>query len=385
MPAKLQPHPHTIHRIASTLNSIERGIIVCGPQFDPEFPSTLVALSDKLNYPILADTLSQIRTTPIETGSIIASYDLFLRDPNLINQLSPDIIIRFGATPTSKSLGQFLDKNRSSYQIIVSETGWNDPSHIFTEVLRVDPSVFCNEVTSCLKSREPSNGWREQWGTVDKSTTTVVKNEFAKINEMFEGKLFTELAELLPNNSTLFAGNSMPVRDLESFLPITDKNLRILSNRGASGIDGVLSTALGAAAVNENHLVLVLGDLSFYHDMNGLLAAKAHDIKATIIVINNDGGGIFSFLPQAKFPDIFEKYFGTPHGLIFEQTAKLYGLGYKLVADWPSFRTALTKSFESNNTNIIEIPGDRNINTSLHKELDRKIINSLNVKMDNSS
>jgi 2-succinyl-5-enolpyruvyl-6-hydroxy-3-cyclohexene-1-carboxylate synthase len=186
---------------------------------------------------------------------------------------------------------------------------------------------------------------------------------------MFEGKIFTELAALFPSKGTLFAGNSMPVRYLDTFFPSSSQEIRFLANRGASGIDGVVSTTLGASSVSEHPTILVVGDVSFYHDMNGLLAAKRHHLNALIIVANNDGGGIFSFLPQQQYKATFENYFATPHGLKFDSVASLYGLAYSNVTSWDEFRAVVAKDIGAPQTTIVEVPGDRERNVELQRRI----------------
>ena len=186
---------------------------------------------------------------------------------------------------------------------------------------------------------------------------------------MFEGKVFSRLAALLPDDTILFAGNSMPIRDMDTFFLSTRRSVQFMANRGASGIDGVVSSALGVAAVSQKKVVLVLGDISLYHDMNGLLAARAHGLNATIIVLNNNGGGIFSFLPQAHYQDVFETYFGTPHGLTFGAAAEMYGLDYSLADDWGRFDRSVGDSLTGEGVTLIEVPGDRERNVALHRDV----------------
>jgi len=189
------------------------------------------------------------------------------------------------------------------------------------------------------------------------------------IDEPFEGKVFAELAGLLPDGSTLYVGNSMPVRDLDTFFPSTSRAIRFLGNRGASGIDGLVSAALGAAAAETGPVVLVLGDLAFYHDMNGLLTAKLHRLSATIVLLNNDGGGIFSFLPQASHPEYFEALFGTPTGLQFQHAAELYGAAFSLADSWEEFRARLAAGVASPGLDIVEVRTARDRNVTLHREI----------------
>jgi 2-succinyl-5-enolpyruvyl-6-hydroxy-3-cyclohexene-1-carboxylate synthase len=186
---------------------------------------------------------------------------------------------------------------------------------------------------------------------------------------MSEPLVFRRLSDLVPENAIVFAGNSMPVRDLDSFWPAGTKRVRFMANRGASGIDGVVSTALGVAAASTEPVVLVLGDISLYHDMNGLLAARRHNLNATIIVINNDGGGIFSFLPQAERVEHFEELFGTPHGLDFRHTAELYGLDYCLAMTPDDFDAAVMHSLRTEGVSLIEVRTDRDENLALHRKI----------------
>ena len=187
--------------------------------------------------------------------------------------------------------------------------------------------------------------------------------------DLSEPAVFLDLADLLPEGTVVFAGNSMPVRCLDSFFPPSDRPLRFLANRGANGIDGVVSTALGVAAATSGRLVLVIGDISFYHDMNGLLAAGKQGLSATIVLLNNDGGGIFSFLPQAERVEHFEELFGTPHGLDFSHAARMYGLGYSRPSNRTQFREDVSLSLDSQGVDLIEVVTDRKTNVELHQQI----------------
>jgi 2-succinyl-5-enolpyruvyl-6-hydroxy-3-cyclohexene-1-carboxylate synthase len=188
--------------------------------------------------------------------------------------------------------------------------------------------------------------------------------------EIFEGRVFSEIANLLPEGTTLFVGNSMPVRDLDTFFWNRQQHIRILGNRGTNGIDGVISSALGASAVGEQEpTVLVLGDLSFFHDLNGLLAARLHQLNLTIILINNDGGGIFSFLPQAAYPEHFEQLFGTPTGLDFQPVVEMFGGRFQRIESWEAFRKAVNLGFNSDGLDVIEVCTERSSNVNMHRQL----------------
>jgi 2-succinyl-5-enolpyruvyl-6-hydroxy-3-cyclohexene-1-carboxylate synthase len=192
------------------------------------------------------------------------------------------------------------------------------------------------------------------------------------LDEPFEGRALADVVASVPDGATVFVSSSMPVRDLDAFGAGDSRAIDVMANRGANGIDGVVSTALGAAAAarygSAGPLVLVIGDLALYHDMNGLLAAKLHSLDATIVVLNNDGGGIFSFLPQAADEKVFEQLFGTPHGLGFEPVAELYGATYHRAQDSASLRRGVAEGVSAGGLHLIELRTDRARNVVLHRE-----------------
>jgi 2-succinyl-5-enolpyruvyl-6-hydroxy-3-cyclohexene-1-carboxylate synthase len=355
-------------RLASKLHRMTRGIIICGPQDDPEFPEAIATLANKLAFPILADPLSQVRCGTHNRDTITDCYDGFLRSEKIVQQLRPEIVLRFGATPTSKALLNYLARHNDTEQIGVHDVDWQDPDHLATEMFQSDPTQFTKNLTRAV-GHVKNRDWLALWLNVAEGCRTAIVNELKSVEDVFEGKVFSELSTLLPSKTALFAGNSMPVRDLDAFYPTSPQEIRFLGNRGASGIDGVLSTSLGVAAVTQNPLVTVLGDLSFYHDMNGLLLAKQFKLNATIVVLNNNGGGIFSFLPQSRHPEYFEKYFATPHGLTFETAATLYQLRYDNVNSWSDFRRLISANLSSAGTKIVELNSNRDRNVKLHRHI----------------
>jgi 2-succinyl-5-enolpyruvyl-6-hydroxy-3-cyclohexene-1-carboxylate synthase len=240
--------------------------------------------------------------------------------------------------------------------------------HTATDIIQADVGQFAEALAITVKPASDTK-WPDRWLAVAEATSETIRHELSEIDEMFEGRIFAELADTLPAEATLFAGNSMPVRDLDSFFPAGPKQIRFLANRGVSGIDGVVSTALGVSSVSRDPTVLVLGDLSFYHDMNGLLAAKQYSPNMTIIILNNNGGGIFSFLPQRDYPESFERYFGTPHNLTFQAAASLYGLAYSKATSWKEFRVGAARHAGSSGTTIVEVQTNRDRNVELHQRI----------------
>jgi len=361
-------NPETLKQVAEDLQTVKEGVIVCGPQYDSTFPSAVVRLAKRLGYPLLADPLSQTRCGQHDLTLVIDTYDAFLRSKKVVEAFEPKLFLRFGATPTSKVLQSYIAQYHNARQILISDGNWQDPMHCATDVIQTDPAQFTEELAASVRDSS-TTAWPDQWSAVSEATRETIRTQLGEIAEMFEGRVFTELESILPTRATLFAGNSMPVRDLDSFFPTDAKQIRFLANRGVSGIDGVVSTALGVSSVSHEPTVLVVGDLSFYHDMNGLLAAKRYGPNTTIIILNNNGGGIFSFLPQRDYPESFEKYFATPHDLTFQAAASLYDLHYTKPTSWKEFRNAVSLEKNRSATSIVEVQTNRERNVELHQRI----------------
>jgi 2-succinyl-5-enolpyruvyl-6-hydroxy-3-cyclohexene-1-carboxylate synthase len=331
------------------------------------FEEGIIDLAAKLNFPILADPLSQLRSGEHDGQLIVDCYDNFLRNEYAKNYLKPEIILRFGAMPVSKALSNFLKENHNAIHIVVDGgSGWRDPSALATEMVFCDERLFCESVSNLVPD-ELVNSNCSKWTAINeiaKERMLAVKD----LKDMDEGKLFSLLADIIPSNSTLFVGNSMPIRDLDSFFYFNNKSIKVMANRGANGIDGIVSSALGAA-VYSKPLYLILGDLTFYHDLNGLLASKLFNIDITIIIINNNGGGIFSFLPQVNHPKNFELLFGTPLDIDFQHVVKMYGGTYAKTENWDQFHSYWSHIKREKGLKVIEVPTNREKNVIEHRNL----------------
>ncbi|MBN9392702.1 MAG: 2-succinyl-5-enolpyruvyl-6-hydroxy-3-cyclohexene-1-carboxylic-acid synthase [Chloroflexi bacterium] len=361
-----------VSHLARTFESIEKGLIIVGPQDDPTMAPAVAALAQRLGYPVLADPLSGLRAGPHDQDYFIPNYDAFLRDTRFTTgaEFEPEVVIRFGAMPTAKPLLLFLNRFPDLPQYVVDGgDGWNEPTQLAQFIYHADPVLFSYDLVTTLPAKTEKTAWLRAWLDCAHITAETLNTALRGLPELFEGRVLAAMADLLPNNATLFVGNSMPVRDLDSFFPNSPKNIRLLCNRGANGIDGVVSTALGVAASQPGPLVLVIGDLSTYHDLNGLLAAKLHRLNATIVILNNDGGGIFSFLSQASYPHNFEQLFGTPHGLDFKPVTEMYGARFSRVEDWPGFEAAMQTALKEDGLKVIEVPTNRASNVTMHRQM----------------
>ncbi|OXB92776.1 2-succinyl-5-enolpyruvyl-6-hydroxy-3-cyclohexene-1-carboxylic-acid synthase [Parageobacillus galactosidasius] len=372
IPGKMTIGMEQIQELYNELSSAEKGLIVCGQIDQPAFAEAVTKLAEMLDYPILADPLSQLRSGTHAKEYIIDSYDAILKDETIAASLVPDVVIRFGAMPVSKPLFLLLKRYPSIKQIVVDgEGGWREPTLMASYMVYCDEVEFCRRLIDIGASKQSKSQWSTTWKMINDIAKSVLL-EATMEEELFEGKVFAELSQLLPDGATLFVGNSMPIRDTDTFFFTNDKQIRILANRGANGIDGVVSSALGASAVTEP-LVLVIGDLSFYHDLNGLLAAKMHGLHATIIVLNNNGGGIFSFLPQAKHKKHFEMLFGTPTDLQFEHAVRMYEGNYQKIKTWDEFRHYVTQSLTTDGLHVMEVCTSRENNVRKHRLLWEKV------------
>jgi 2-succinyl-5-enolpyruvyl-6-hydroxy-3-cyclohexene-1-carboxylate synthase len=361
---RLAPTAEQINFLAEKISSSPKGIIVCGPRCPAgDFPARLTELATKLGYPILADSLSGLRFVEHVNENIIGGYDTFLP-----TNLRPQIILRFGDVPTSSALCDYLDSLDGVPQIHISEVKrWRDDRFRVTHSMWCDPLLLIESLIQNLKTNVDPN-WLPAWRKFEEKVWDEV--EALKTESNFEGGILSDVLDQLPAGNGLFVANSLPVRHLDQFAKPAKKSVRVFANRGASGIDGTLSSALGAAA-HFPGLVFVTGDTSFYHDMNGLLAIQRCGIRATIIVINNDGGGIFQRLPISNFEPPFTDLFVAPHGLTFEHAAKLYGIDYVRV-ERASLSSALKESLASEKSAIIEIPSDVTKFEQLRKDLLRR-------------
>lgn len=364
---KLSLSNEIMKNLATILDSKKNGVIICGPIEDVEFMEVVIEFANVLQFPILADPLSQLRSGHHNQDSIIDAYDTFLRFEDPKKALKPSVVIRFGAMPVSKALSIFLKENRDVPQIVVDGgSGWRDPLTAASEMIYCDESIFCRNVSEYIEPRDHSV-YLEKWKSINEHTKMKISS-IRDIAALSEGKLFHLLADMLPEEATLFVGNSMPIRDLDSFFFNNKKGIKVMGNRGANGIDGIVSTALGAATVSQP-LYLVLGDLTFFHDLNGLLAAKLFKLNITVLLINNNGGGIFSFLPQAEYPKHFEMLFGTPLELDFRHVIEMYGGSYEKVQDWDHYQQAFANDLQVNGLRVLEISTDRDRNLSEHRDL----------------
>ncbi|MEZ4503380.1 MAG: 2-succinyl-5-enolpyruvyl-6-hydroxy-3-cyclohexene-1-carboxylic-acid synthase [Dehalococcoidia bacterium] len=361
--------------VASLIESLSgrRGLIVCGPESMGLPAVKLAALGSALGWPVLADPLSGLRAGRHDLDGVVATYDALLRNAAFGAGHVPQAVLRLGAAPTSKALNVWLAGQRTIPHVVVDVApSWREPDGIATSMVHADAEALCDALLSRLGDRDRAvEGWLSDWQSAERAASSALRDAIEALDEPFEGRAPLDLASALPEGATLVCGNSMPVRDIDSFFPRLERDVRVVGTRGASGIDGVVSSALGAAAARQGPVALLIGDLSFFHDLNGLWAARRHDLDLTVLLVNNDGGGIFHFLPQAELaPDAFEEWFGTPSGLDFRHAVELHGGRYARLED-PRGAAAqpLAEALARPGLDVLELRTDRVRNVELHRRV----------------
>jgi 2-succinyl-5-enolpyruvyl-6-hydroxy-3-cyclohexene-1-carboxylate synthase len=362
-----------VKHIAEIASATEQGLIVVGPYVRLALLQPVVQLARQLGYPILADALSQLRSGEHERSLVLSSYDAFLRLSSFTAHMKPELILRFGAMPTSKPFLLYMQHHATSCRTIVigDQDSWEEPTQLAAEMIHSDAALFCQRLLEHLEPRPSVSRWLAAWQQAEEITREALAATMLDFTQPFEGRVFYELNALLPTGTNLYVGNSMPVRDLDTFFWGSERAVRVMGNRGANGIDGVVSSALGFSAGAPQHesAVLVIGDLSFFHDLNGLLAARLHALHLTIVLLHNDGGGIFSFLPQAAHPEHFEQLFGTPTGLDFAPAVHMYGGRFQRATTWEQFRSAVWQGITEGGLHVVEVRTERESNVSMHRAL----------------
>ncbi|MDQ6900003.1 MAG: 2-succinyl-5-enolpyruvyl-6-hydroxy-3-cyclohexene-1-carboxylic-acid synthase [Candidatus Dormibacteraeota bacterium] len=345
-----QPSAELVDRIATALARADRPLLVAGEMRDgARLRHALDALLARLDAPLLAEPTSQLRR---RAGlGVVESYDALLRDPSWARAHVPDLVLRLGAPSTSKALNQFLLRYHPRTILIDEAGGWRDPDLLAAEIVRCDPLPLLEQLEG--KLREGDGIWQHVWRDASVRALAALDRKLYQ-SPLHEGHVVRALASELPEPATVFAGSSLAIRDVDAFWPGSAPGVRFLANRGASGIDGLVSTGLGAAAADAGTpTVLLLGDLSLYHDMNGLWAAKRHGLRAVIVVLDNNGGGIFDYLPPAQHADVFEELFTTPLGLRLEDVALLYDLYFCAVSDPGDLPYALERALLADRSTLV--------------------------------
>ncbi len=359
------PADQVVAAIRDVIDRSPRGLIVAGRQTDAELPDALRRLSRATGYPLLAEPTSQARRSG---GGVVAAYDTIFRE--LPERLAPQVVLRFGDMPTSKPLRDWLAAHDDCEQWVVDpDRTWSEPTSVAGAFVRTDPQALCER----LGGGSLDGAWTKAWANAEAAAQQGISDYLRELeDQLCEPGVHRLLGDLLEDDVLVYVASSMPIRDLDTFLPAIDANVTFLANRGANGIDGTISSGLGAAAATGRRTIVLLGDVALYHDMNGLLAMKRNGVEATILVLNNGGGRIFDFLPVADAaPDGYEELFTTATGLDVGKIASLYEAEFTQVGSYDQLAGAIARP------GVVEVPIDGDQNVAIHSEVTKRVTAAL--------
>ncbi len=358
------PEPALLDELAERVGAKTRGLILAGRQTDFQLREPVMHLAAAAGYPVLAEPTSQIRFGPHDRRLVVSRYDAIAR--LRAETLEPELVIRIGDMPTSKPLRQWIGGLEDCRQLVVDAGfGWNEPSSRAETIVRANPSALADGLVKRL-TRRGVGGWTQAWLDADRAVDDAISAELGALTGPSEPGLQAAIAGALRDGELVYTASSMPIRDQEAFLAPGDAEVLFLCNRGANGIDGLVSSGIGAAHASGRPTVIVTGDLGLLHDVGGLAALRDVETPVRIVVVNNDGGGIFHFLPQetAMEADEFEALLGTPRGVDVAKAAALFGIEHRRLDDLGELPNALAAG-----TALIEVPVDRHENLALHHRI----------------
>jgi 2-succinyl-5-enolpyruvyl-6-hydroxy-3-cyclohexene-1-carboxylate synthase len=324
----LEPSAFLLEEVAGHIGDAISGVIVAGRQLDPELREPLAHLARASGFPILAEPTSQLRCGPHDRSYVISTYDLLLRDEHFARSVVPDLVLRFGEMPTSKALREWLADSGADEIVVDPYGGWNEPTNRAAALLRADPTELAAGWATRVEKEE--RGAPERWLGAERAAREALDAALAG-EEMTEPSLHRALGRAHADGDLIYTASSMPIRDQEAFLPPVGTDALFLCNRGANGIDGLISSGIGAARASGRPTTIVTGDLGLLHDLGGLAALREVSTPVRIVVIDNDGGGIFGLLPQAEAMPVeeFEALLGTPRGIDVAKAASLFDLRHR--------------------------------------------------------
>lgn len=351
-------------KIVAQIKEVKRPMILLGwGDFNIKFYPELSAFTRKNNIPVLVDGSSEFRFFNGKNDNIITNQSAFIN--NLIDD--PDLIIQFGNAPTSQSMLKYFDETKAKKYLVNEFGDVKDPSKRKGELLKIPPIKFLEEISNSVEIKKKDT-WSKNITDLDIECEKLKNKMIDNSDFGLESRITKEILDLIPPKSNLFVSNSLPIRDFDLFASKSKKGLKIFTNRGASGIDGIISTASGIASESKKKNFLVIGDLAFYHNISALATLDDLKIQLTIILVNNNGGGIFKMLPIAEKSEKFDKYFNTPHNVDFKKVVKAFNGEYYLPKTWKSLKNCFQKSLHNTSFSVIEIKTDSQKSVDFRRE-----------------
>jgi 2-succinyl-5-enolpyruvyl-6-hydroxy-3-cyclohexene-1-carboxylate synthase len=373
-----EPTEFELDEIAAHIGDAITGVIVAGRQLDPELREPLAHLARAAGFPILADATSQLRLGPHDRSLVVSSYDQLLRDERFARSVVPELVLRFGEMPTSKPLRSWLEASGADQIVVDPSGGWNEPTRRAAAIVRAEPTALAAGWARRLEGEE--RGEPRRWLEAERAARAAIDAALGLASgsngdaPLTEPALHRALGRAHADGDLVYTASSMPIRDQESFLDPGDADVTFLCNRGANGIDGLISSGIGAAHVAGRPATVVTGDLGLLHDLGGLAALADVSAPVRIVVIDNGGGGIFHFLPQheAMEPGEFEALLGTPRGVDAGKAAALFDLPHRRLGSLAELPAALAAG-----TGLIEVRTDRGGNLAAHRAVTAAVAGAL--------
>ena len=361
--------------LAPAISPEVHGAIVAGPAQPgavDDYVAAVAEIARRLRWPVLTEGLSPVRNYTARVSNVITCYDTILRNPAAAERLKPEVVLCLGGWPTSKVLRGWLEASGAKTWLVTERPDNRDALHGATHTL----VSTLGALAGGLPEAPDVNGYQRMWARYEEKARPALDARLSEEPSLFEPKAAWLLAQTLPQETPLFIANSMPIRDVEYVWPANDRGIRPLCNRGANGIDGTLSTALGAVHAGGRPGVLLTGDLALLHDTNGLLLRSKFRGSLTIVLINNRGGGIFEHLPVADFNPPFEEFFATPQEADFARLCAAYGVEHVPVRDWVHF-SELLSALPAEGIRVLELATDRKRDAALRRTIFEEIAASL--------
>ncbi len=368
---QLIPSMAAQQELAEILRATKKGFIIIGELALGTELAIMWEFVRQLKWPVIVESLSNMRSTVPEDclPYLITTYDAIMKSEDFKALVEPDTVLRLGAQPVSKFIMQFITKSQPNAYIVVDEDPmFRDATGVSTHFLHASIGEWLTQLEISETALETA--YLAEWQ--DANDIALEYIEHYSNGAIDEGAMVSRLLKMIPNGSDIFVSSSMPVRDIDTFLMATPRDIRIVANRGTNGIDGVVSTAMGFSQGNNRETYLLIGDLAFLHDVNGLIASRYQECNLTIIVMNNDGGGIFSYLPQSTVEAHYEDLFGTPTALKFHDIANMYDMDYIRVNDISELSVKFT-TMKKRPMRLMEIFTNREENVYAHRALWNRI------------
>ncbi len=351
------------------LRPVERGLVVAGRLPSRGQGEAVLRLAESIGWPLLPDVGSQIRLGA-RSDNLVPYYDALLASDPFKEAHAPEAVLHFGGRPLSKRLEQFLAQSDPDPYVVVRENPFRlDPGHRVTHSVETGVPDLCAALARVAGGDAPADysSWAKSWREASERVESYLDRTFEGVEQLNEPFVARLISRHLPEGHALVAASSMPIRDLDTYAAPDGAPAPLAANRGASGIDGTVATAAGFARGSQRPVTLLIGDLALLHDLNSL--ALLRGMPVVVVVLNNDGGAIFSFLPVARHEEFFERYFGTPQGVSFEGAAEIFGLAYEHPSTPMEFVEAYRAAGSRNGPTLIEVRTERKENTELHRRL----------------